>query len=102
VVHVDLDLQGVVPAWLNSSADIDFDLTFRFTRRNVEFELDVMTSSLVVIDLRANSMVSHSPAPRTLVRLRSEQPRRTAEHRDAKGDLTLEVAYRTSPPAAGA
>jgi hypothetical protein len=45
MVHIDLDLEAEVPG-NNPSVDIDFDVTFRFTLRDDEFELDITTSNL--------------------------------------------------------
>lgn len=44
-VHIDLDLEGET-WWVNPSIDIDFDIIFRFTLRDGQWELDITTANL--------------------------------------------------------
>ncbi|MCZ6655520.1 MAG: hypothetical protein O7D91_21135 [Planctomycetota bacterium] len=46
MVHIDLDLEGVVSWWFNPSVDIDFDVTFRLTLRGDVWQVDITASNL--------------------------------------------------------
>jgi hypothetical protein len=45
-VHIDLDLEGDVPAWFNPAVDVDFDVIFEFTLRGGQWEVDIATANL--------------------------------------------------------
>lgn len=47
-VHINLDMEGVVPYWFNSDIDIDFDLTFRMIQESDQWKLDLTTSNFEV------------------------------------------------------